>query len=312
MQTIATLTMNPAIDKSSSVDRVVAEHKLRCEPPRHEPGGGGINVSRAIHNLGGESMAFYPAGGPTGQILKELLEKEGINHHPVPIGNWTRENLIVLEDTSGQQFRFGFPGPTLQESEWQQCLDALSGLDPQPAYVVASGSLPSGVPDDFYTRVARLANALGARMVLDTSGKALRMAADEGVYLLKPNLRELSALVGHELKDQATQENAAMKIVNDGQSEVVVVSLGAEGALMASRDGCVRLSTPKVPIESKVGAGDSMVAGIILALARGNSLRQAVCFGVAAGTAAVMTSGTELCRREDTEQLYAQMTTEGR
>lgn len=311
MQAIITLTMNPAIDKSTSVDRVVPEHKLRCKPPRHEPGGGGINVSRAIHKLGGESIAFYPAGGPTGQMLKELLEREKINHHPIPIEDWTRENFIALEESTGQQFRFGVPGPGLKDSEWQQCLQVLSSLDPKPTYIAASGSLPSGVPDDFYALVSRLARDLNARMILDTSGEPLRIAAGAGVYLLKPNLRELSTLVGRELKGENEQKAAAMDIVNSGKSEVVVLSLGAEGALLASADGCVRLSAPDVPIESKVGAGDSMVAGIILGLAWGKSLREAVLFGVAAGTAAVMTPGTELCRREDAERLYAQVKAEG-
>lgn len=311
MQVIITLTMNPAIDKSACVDRVVPEQKLRCKPPRHEPGGGGINVSRAIHKLGGETIAFYTAGGPTGEMLKELLEKEAINHRPISIMHWTRENFVALEEATGQQFRFGFPGPRLQHSEWQQCLEVLSSLDPKPAYIVASGSLPSGVPDDFYAQVAHLARELDARMILDASGEALHMAADAGVYLLKPNRRELGALVGRDLKDEDDRKTAAMDIVNSGKSEVVVLSLGSEGALMASADGCVQLSAPPVPVESKVGAGDSMVAGIILGLVRGKSLREAVLFGVAAGTAAVMTPGTELCRREDTERLYAQVTAEG-
>ena len=308
MKTIVTLTMNPAIDKSSTVNRVIAERKLRCTRPRYEPGGGGINVSRVIHKLGGESTAIYLAGGMTGQMLRELIDKEGLTHYPVLIKGLSRENLIILEKSTGQQFRFSMPGPTLSDREWQQCLQQLSACDPKPDYIVASGSLPPGVPDDFYARVAHVATDLGAKAIVDTSGKALRLAAGAGVYIIKPNLRELTELMGKEITNESTLEAIAMEIVNSGQSEMVVVSLGAAGVLMASREGCEQLRSPTVPIVSKVGAGDSMVAGIVLSLARGKPLQEAIRFGVAAGAAAVMTPGTELCRREDTERLYQQMT----
>jgi 6-phosphofructokinase 2 len=305
MQVIATLTMNPTIDKSCSVEQVIPGRKLRCQPPRLEPGGGGINVSRAIQRLGGQSVAPYTAGGATGHMLQDLLGDKGvINHRPIPIEGLTRQNLTVLEQSSEQQYRFGMPGPTLQDTEWQQCLDQVAVLEPQTGYIVASGSLPSGVPDDFYARVARLARELGSRFVLDTAGEPLRLATREGVYLLKPNLRELRQLAGRELDDESQQEAAAREIVETGQSEVVVVSLGAAGALLVSSTIHQRLRSPTVPIRSRVGAGDSMLAGIVLALAQDESPSDAVRFGVAAGAAAVITPGTELCRREDVKWLY--------
>jgi 6-phosphofructokinase 2 len=305
MQTIATLTMNPAIDKNSSVEQVIPEWKLRCKPPGHEPGGGGINVSRAIHRLDGQSVALYTAGGATGQMLQELLGYEGIiNHRPIQIENLTRQNLTVLEESSGRQYRFAMPGPMLRDAEWRQCLDEVAILEPKTGYIVASGSLPPGAPNDFYARMASIAKEMGSRVIVDTSGEPLRLAAREGVYLLKPNLRELRQLAGRDLEDEAQQEAAAREIVESGQAEVVVVSLGAAGALLVSAAGQERLRSPTVPIRSRVGAGDSMVAGIVLALARGASLSDAVRYGVAAGAAAVMTPGTELCRREDVERLY--------
>jgi 6-phosphofructokinase 2 len=304
MPLIATLTMNPTIDKSATIEHVAPDRKLRCQEPRLDPGGGGLNVSRAINKLGGESVALYPCGGPTGAMLQGLLEQEGLRHHSIPIRGWTRESFTVLETATGQQYRFIMPGPRLHETEWRQCLDALVALDPRPDYIVASGSLPPGVPSDFYARVARLANNSGARLIVDTSGEALRLAASAEVYLLKPNLRELSQMTGEQLMDEQKQEAAARRIIEAGQSEVVVVSLGAAGVLLATKEGCERIRSPIVPIVSRVGAGDSTVAGIVLSLARGSSLREAVCFGVAAGAAAVMTPGTELCRREDAESLY--------
>ncbi len=307
MQQIITLTMNPTIDTSATVDHIVPEHKLRCQPPRHEPGGGGVNVSRAIRKLGGKSVTVYPVGGPTGQLLQHLLEHDGLTLRAVPIQDWTRENFVAMEATTGQQFRFVMPGPTLQETEWQHCLDLMSTLRPTPTYIVASGSLPPGVPTDFYARVARVGRTLGARVIVDTPGEPFRAAVHEGVYLAKPNLRELSDLTDHDLKDELQQEEAVVDLVRRGHCESVVLSLGAAGVLMVSSTGCERLRAPTVPIESKVGAGDSTVAGIVLSLARGMPLREAVLFGVAAGAAAVMTPGTELCRREDTERLYRRM-----
>jgi len=307
---IATLTMNPSIDLSTSVEYVIADRKLRCKSLQREPGGGGINISRVIHRLGGASIAMYPAGGPAGQMLQTLLDQEGLKHHPIPIGGWTRENFMILEEATGRQFRFSMPGPPMYETEWEQCLNEILSLDPKPDYIVASGSLPPGVPKDFYALLAQRAKNIQSRLILDTSGEELRLAIEPGAYLLKPNMHELRELVGKEIKDESQQKALAMKIVESGQSEAMAVSLGAAGALLVTKEGYEHLRAPTVPIKSKVGAGDSMVAGIVLSLAQGKSLRDAIRFGVAAGSAAVMTPGTELCRREDTERLYEKMVSE--
>jgi 6-phosphofructokinase 2 len=285
----------------------IAEWKLYCHSPRFEPGGGGVNVSRAVRKLGGESTALFPCGGPTGEYLLDLLQREGLDCRSVPVKGLTRENLVVLEDSSGQQFRFGMPGSPLRENEWRNCLDALVGIDRNPDYIVASGSLPTGVPEDFYAQVARIGKGLGTRVIVDASGNSLRLALQEGVYLIKPNIRELGELVEKELIDETSQREIAMEIVSSGQCTVVVLSLGAGGVLLTTADGCLRLQTPLVPIKSKVGAGDSMVAGIVLSLARGNEVQDAVRFGVATGAAAVMTPGSEFCRQEDAERLYGQL-----
>lgn len=307
MKTILTLTINPAIDASTTVDHVVPERKLRCEPPRFDPGGGGINVSRAIKRLGGESIALYTAGGFPGQMLQKLLDNEGLRHQPIPVEGLTRENLHVYEESTGQQFRFNMPGAPLAEAEWRLCLDMLATFQPRPDYVVLSGSLAPGVPEDFYASAARDARRLGARVILDTNGEPLRLAVQEGVFLLKPNFRELGQLAGTKAEDEARLEASAEQLIADGRCEAVVVSLAAAGAILVTREGSERLMAPPVRAVSKVGAGDSMVAGIVLSLARGGSLREAARFGVAAGTATVMQEGTQLCRREDAERLYAQM-----
>lgn len=304
MAVIVTVTINPSIDTSCRVSQVMAEHKMRCSEPVHEPGGGGINVSRAIRKLGGESLAFFPAGRHFGELLKNLLQDEGVDFRQVDITGQTRENFIVREETSGRQFRFGLPGPAMREEECETVLALLDSLESRPEYIVGSGSLPPGTPDDFYALLGRKAAGLGAKYVVDTSGEALCRAAESPVYLIKPNRRELSQLAGENVLEEDDLADAALRLINEGISEIVVVSLGAGGAMLVTREGCRRIHAPSVQTLSMVGAGDSMTAGIVLGLSRGLSILDAAMFGVAAGTAAVMTPGTELCRREDTERIY--------
>lgn len=312
MLSIVTLTMNPALDESTSVDYVLPDRKLRCQAPMYEPGGGGINVARAIRKLGGDALACFPVAGPAGELLQRLLDAEGVRQMPVPVAGWTRENINVLEEVSGRQFRFCMPGPMLQETEWPVFLDWLRRLQPPPAFVVASGSLPPGVPVDFYARVASAARDMGSRLVLDTSGVPLARAVDQGVYLLKPSLHEFQALLGEPEVDESRLASLGTTVVKRGWCDILVLSLGAGGALWVTGSEWERLAAPAVPIKSSVGAGDSLVAGIVLSLARGRPLGEAVRFGVAAGAAAVMNPGTALCRREDVERLYPQVMTSPR
>ncbi len=312
MKTILTITVNPAIDKSSSVAHVTAERKLYCKPPRFEPGGGGVNVSRAIKKLGGESILLYPAGGMAGERLQELLDEEDLNHRPFSIEGLIRESLVILEESTGRQYRFGMPGSEFKEQEWEQFLTALSDMEPAPEFLVAGGSLPPGAPDDFYAKVSRVGKDRGAKVLIDASGKALEHALEEGVYLIKPNIREFRELVGEDIAEESQIKAEAQKMVKSGRCEVLVISLGAAGALMISGEISERILPPTVPIVSKVGAGDGMVAGIVLSLAGGKPLRESLLFDVAAGAAAVMTPGTELCRREDAERLFENMNSASR
>jgi 6-phosphofructokinase 2 len=304
MAAIVTLTMNPALDIATVTDRVLPEHKLRCEAPRYDPGGGGINVARAVHALGGDALAIFPAGGAAGEMIGHLLHQEGVLHGVVAIAGFTRESLAVDERQTGNQFRFILPGPEIGPDDQERCLDRLAVALPGAAYVVASGSLPLGVADDFYARVAKLAQSYQKRFILDTSGPALS-AAGRGVYLLKPSLRELEGLAGRPIGGDEDEEQAAHDVIAQGRAEIVVLSLGARGALVATAEGSERVAAIPVRVRSTVGAGDSMLAGIVFGLCRGLVLRDAVRFGVAAGTAALLGSGTQLCRREDVERMYA-------
>lgn len=301
---IVTLTLNPAIDKSSSVHGIKADSKLRCTPPKYHAGGGGINVSRAIHKLGGESLCTYMAGGPEGELMQQLLEQEEIQQHVVKIKNRTRENFIVVDTARNQQFRFGMPGPEVSGEELETTLEAMKQHCEKADFIVASGSLPPGAPKDIFTRVISIAKEKGVKCIVDTSGEALISAANEGVYLLKPNLGELSALSSKESVTALEQEDLARQLIEENKCEVVVVSLGPQGAMLVTRDNIEYAPAPTVHRKSTVGAGDSMVAGMVLSLAQGKPLTHAVMYGVAAGTAATMNEGTELCKKEDTEKLY--------
>lgn len=302
---IVSLTLSPTIDKAADVGNVVPERKLRCGPPRFEPGGGAVNVSRAIKILGGESLLITTKGGAHGELLQALLRADAITYRAFTTEGWTRENLSVYEESTGLQYRFVMPGPSLEEREWQELLNFFLE-EPGGGYLVASGSLPPGVPDDFYARLARAVKPKGTKVIIDTSGPALRQAVSAGVFLIKPNFAELQELADHAIPP-GELEQFAKQIVESGGSKVVIVSLGAAGALLLTDEGVERVRAPTVPIKSKVGAGDSMVAGITLSLSRGRSISHAVVFGVAAGASAVMTPGTELCRRDDTERLFEQM-----
>jgi len=304
MAAIVTLTMNPAIDLSTSVERVVPMRKLRCAGLRRDPGGGGINVARVVRRMGAEVAAIYTAGGSLGRLLRSLVEEADIASIALAIAAETREDFTVDEEATGQQFRFVLAGPRLVKREWQACLNRLSSLDPFPQYLVASGSLPPGVPDDFYRRVARLAHERRAKLVLDTSGPPLAEALAEGVFLIKPNLNELSALIGARPSAEAQAIEASRRMVAQGQAEVVALTLGDRGAVLTSADGTWRAPAPPIKPVSGVGAGDSFVGGMIWSLAAGHAVETAFRYGVAAGTAAVLSAGTQLCQRPDVERLY--------
>jgi len=285
---IVTLTMNPALDIATATEHVRAEHKLRCEAPRYDPGGGGINVARAVHALGGDARAIFPAGGAAGEMIRHLLQQEDVAYEAIAVSGFTRESLAVDERRTGKQYRFLLPGPAISQQDQERCLAALSRAAPEADYIVASGSLPLGVPDAFYARVTELAQRRGKRFVLDTSGAALKQS-------------------GRGIRNERDEEEAARELIAEGRSEIVVVSLGARGALVATGGESARLPAIATQAKSTVGAGDSLLAGIVLGLCRGLALRDAVRFGIAAGTAALLGPGTQLCRRDDVERMYDEL-----
>lgn len=302
---ILTVTLNPCIDKSSKVEKLKPESKLRCTEVVNEPGGGGINVSKALMRLETASVALFPSGGHNGDMLCSLLAEEKINYHAVDTKVETRENWIVLETSTNNQFRFTFPGREVQEDTIKTLVEHIRSFT--PSYVIASGSLPPGLPDYFYGLIVKNAKAVGARCIVDTSGPALQALQGKGAYLIKPNIGELCKMLNVEWLDKEEVPDAAQQAIRDGFAELIAVSMGPDGAWLMSSDEKHFAAAPKVEKKSTVGAGDSMVAGMTFMLQQNRSLKEVIAFGVSCGSAATMNEGTQLFKKEDAERLFAGM-----
>jgi 6-phosphofructokinase 2 len=302
---ILTITLNPCIDKSSKVDTLEPESKLRCTEVHHEPGGGGINVSKALKKLDVSSIALFPAGGHNGNMLCSLLKEEGIVFHAVDTLVETRENWVMQETSTNRQYRFTFPGRAVLEDTIKELINHINAFS--PSYVVASGSLPPGLPNYFYSLIVENAGAIGAKCIVDTSGPALQALKGKNAYLIKPNIGELCKLLNIDRMGKDDVPNAARQIIADGFAETVAVSMGPDGAWLVSSNESYFVAAPPVEKKSTVGAGDSMVAGITAALQKNASLKEAIQLGVACGSAATMNEGTQLFKKEDVEQLVAKI-----
>ncbi len=307
MQKILTITLNPSIDLATSVDEFVAGRKLRCSVPRIDPGGGGVNVSRMIKALGGESKAVVAIAGAIGDYMRELLLVTGIDAVFLEAKGMTRQNIAIRNLTNGELFRFVLPGSSQGADFGNLALEKIEELiSAEPyGYVIGSGSLPPGIPENFYAQAAEVANRNGSHFILDTSGPALKAAFGRGIFLIKTDLLEsqiLQEIIGQSIKEP---ERLAKAILQNHGAEIVIVTLGADGALLASAEEILRIPAPKVGVVSPVGAGDSFVAALSFALASGWSLKQAACYGVASAAAAVTTEATELAHKQDVDVLYA-------
>jgi 6-phosphofructokinase 2 len=306
---ILTLTVSPAIDKSTSFAGLVAEQKIRCETPHFDAGGGGINVSKAIARLGGHSLAVFTAGGASGELLQELVHKEGVDFRVIKTSSQTRENFIAVDTTTNAQYRFGMPGPVITQPESEEILKTIEAA--RPDFLVASGSLSPGMGDDFYEKVAAVSGRIGSRLIIDTSGVPLEKAVEAGVFLLKPNVGELAKLVKTESLEINEVDEAAREIIGNGKCEIVVVSLGPQGAVLVTKDRCEHIPAPPVQKKSTVGAGDSMVGGMVWALAEGKNLAEMLRWGVACGSAATMNEGTQLFTKQNALKLFKWLNTYG-
>jgi len=299
---IVTLTVNPSVDKSTHFSGLIPEQKIRCKDPLFDAGGGGINVSKAIARLRGSSLAVFTSGGPVGEMLKDLVTKEKVAFEAIETETATRENFVAVDDNTNSQYRFGFSGDTLTTAEVEKILITIENL--KPKFLVASGSLNEGMSPDFYQRIAKIAKASNSKLIVDTSGEALKKVLETGAYLIKPNVGELAKLIGVERLEIDEVKEAAKKIIAQGGAEIVAVSLGPQGAVLVTKDEYEYVPAPNVAKKSTVGAGDSMVGGMVWALSQNKSLKDVIRWGVACGSAATMNEGTQLFKFEDANRLF--------
>ena len=302
---ILTVTLNPALDLETETPRVAPGEKLRCTDPSRDPGGGGLNVARAVTQLGGEAVALVAAGGPAGASLEQMLSGRGVPVERLPAPGDMRQNLSVIEGASGRQFRFIFPGPAWSAADFGAVQAALRDRAAAGDWVVLSGSLPPGVTPEAQVGLVRALSAQGARVVADTSGPALSALAGAraGLAALRIDFEESAALAGRALPRAEDSVAFAAELVRAGAADIVILARGAEGSVLVTGTESWAAPAADVPVVSRTGAGDSFVAGTVLALSRGLPLPEVLSHGCASASAAVTTAATGLCSREVREKL---------
>lgn len=307
---VIALTFSPALDVATSVDVVTPSRKLRCDSPRQEPGGGGINVARVVQRLGIDATAVAPLGGDRGRRVAEQLGDEGVAVEQVVVEHTIRQSFAVTEESTGQQYRFVLPPQRLAPEEADRCVNATCDLAVAARCVVVSGSIDLPDVDEVLRNIVEVVRPVP--VLIDTSGDALDAALSSGAALVKPSARELAELVGRSLDTEEDVTTAAADVVARSDVDAVLVSIGAGGAvLVRSGQPTLRFRAPTDRVRSTIGAGDSLVAGIASGLAGGQDLVDAIRLGIAAGTATVLTEGTELCNPGVVDELLPLVAVDG-
>lgn len=292
MHNFLTVTLNPTLDVATSVDRLIDHEKLRCAPEQEQVGGGGLHVAQVLHAFGADVQALLTTGGYRGQEIEQHLKDDGLHCLSVGISEESRQCFTVYERTTGHEYRFILPGPTLSELDAEQILSQIEQNLPQQ-WLVLSGSLTPGLADDFYAQVidrARQKNP-NLKILVDAAGAPLKQALQQGVDIIKPSLTEFEALNGAPFTDLVECVSFARALIQRAQVKVVALTLGAQGALMIDDTATLKVDALAVTVTSTVGAGDSFVGGLLWSLASGGSLQQAAAIGTAASAAALQTQG---------------------
>ena len=308
---ILTVTLNPTVDYCITSPELVPGPKLRCSEPQIDPGGGGINVARAVKLLGGQATALIAIGGAAGAQMLQLLALEGVPSVAFQGPGETRHSFSVIEQPSGDQYRFVLPGPEWQEHDMPRALDSVDQATTEHTLVVLSGSQPPGVAKDFPSILANHIGGRGAKMIVDTSGPALTHLVKEpypALHVLRMDDAEGEEMTGYAMPEVEDTAAFAQELVRRGVAKIIIVARGADGSVMATEEGAWHSVNPPVPVVSKIGAGDSFVGAFSLALAREEPVEECLRWGVAAASAAVMSDATRLCDREITEELLPKCT----
>jgi len=257
---IGTVTIHPSIDQHILIDKLTKDDAIRAREIRRDPGGKGINVSRVVKELGGETVAFGISGGCAGYMLKSLMAEHGIPFEAIEVPEETRINVILTDRADRTQTRISAPGPRMALADVEGFMQKIVTAHPLPPWWVLGGSLPPGVPEDFYARLIMLLQAQGAKCLLDADDEALKIGLQAKPYLIKPNEREFARLVGRSLPDEGALIAAARTVIQQGV-QMVAITLGRKGALIVSQDAALHVTSPDIEVKSKVGAGDSFLAG---------------------------------------------------
>jgi 1-phosphofructokinase family hexose kinase len=303
---IYTLTLNPAVDRELTVPAMEFDSVLRASESRVDFGGKGFNVSRLLKGMGASSTAVGFLGGRAGELLQDGLQSLGIGTDFVWVAGETRTNVSIVTQSHDHYMKANEKGPLVDESKQKELLDKIDSLASPGDWWVLAGSLPPGVADDFYARIVNVLGKHEARAILDASGESLRIGCAEKPYLVKPNGEEAHALTGLPLDTPAEIASAAAEIRRMG-AQNVVVSMGKAGALLHTPEGTWLTHTPKIKEKNPIGAGDSMVGGLVWALMQGIALKEALGWGVASGAATASLPGTEVGSRPLIEDLFAQV-----
>jgi len=303
MQKIVSLTLNPTVDAACEVERVDPIKKIRTHDESFHPGGGGINVSRVVASLGGNTKALYARGGVMGAVLDHLLDECQVKKEIIQVAGETRINNVIHDQHSGEEYRFIAEGPIVKESEWKACVEACD--ENKWDWLVVSGSLPRGIPLSIYDELTDLAQKRGGEIVVDTSGEGLQYVMKKGgVTLIKPSQDEFEECTGEKYSKPEEIAEAAQKLVKKGISKAIAVTLGADGAVLATANEKICLPSPKVHTVSASGAGDSFVGGALYVMSRNGTIEDAFKLGIACGAATVMEKGTNLGTVENIKKIY--------
>ena len=294
---IYTITLNPALDRTLWVERIRADDSNRIKKEERYAGGKGIDVSRVLTMLGVGSTALGFVGGFTGAELEGRLLNEGISCDFIRISGETRTNIIMNDMSTGGQSVFGASGPVIEPYELMQMIHKVEGLE-HPEMVIISGSIPPGVHPKIYRKIIEIAKNRNAKVILDADGEALVEGTQAFPDIIKPNIHELSRLVGVELKELDDIIDAARSVQKKGIG-LLLVSMGAKGLLLIGERESYHAAHPEVIVKNTIGAGDSAVAGFVYALTESKSLKEALAYAVAAGTATTLMPGTALCCKDD-------------
>ena len=300
---VLTITMNPSVDIGTEASEIIPDQKTRCKEPVYDPGGGGINVARVLKRLGISVDALFVAGGHSGALLQKMVDEEAITSIYIEGPDATRENIAIIDNSTGKQFRFVMPGKISDEDTLAHTLTKIESIISDYEFVIGSGSLPDGTPTNFYSQIAAIVKKAGKQFVLDTSGTSLFEGLHSGADYIKPNQEEFAEM--KRIFGVKSDEDLCQFLFEKGVKNIIH-TFGKEKTLHITPTETTRFTPPKVEVRSSIGAGDSFVGGLVAGLIKGLPENKAVGYGISAAASTLQSEGTDLCDAGEVEQIFAE------